>query len=254
MTSNAAAAGGAGVLAGVAFDDDLARHHVLGGAGSGGAVHDDGRLLVHAGAVIADGPLDLDVERRIDADGDGVLALGVEHFPLRLVGAGRLLVQKLVELAQATWWRGRRSAFRSPLPEVDGCGLGLPDARVVDAGQAGERAVFGAEGDVLVGLGHDGRLAGDRVAQHAEAVLGADDEGEEAVEIVEALLQRFAEVHALVHAPGDVGGGDLGIVLGLEGHAVVDQLAAQVVVVGQRAVVHEALVGAGREGMRAHAS
>ena len=40
-----AAAGGAGVLAGVAFDDDVARHHVLGHAGAGRAVDDDGACL-----------------------------------------------------------------------------------------------------------------------------------------------------------------------------------------------------------------
>jgi hypothetical protein len=77
--------------------------------------------------------------------------------------------------------RNRRSRARAPR-----CGL-------LDAGQVDERAVFGAEGDVAVGLGHHGRLAGDRVAQHAEAVLGADDEGEEAVEIVEAPSSASAE-------------------------------------------------------------
>ena len=56
----AALAGGAGILAGVALDADLARHHVLGDAGAGRAMHDDGRLLVHAGAIIADAALDLD--------------------------------------------------------------------------------------------------------------------------------------------------------------------------------------------------
>jgi hypothetical protein len=52
-------------------------------------------------------------------------------------------------------------------------------------GRLDQRAVFGPEGDVLVGFGHDGGFAGDRVADDAEAVLGADDEGVEAVEIVQ---------------------------------------------------------------------
>jgi hypothetical protein len=49
----------------------------------------------------------------------------------------------------------------------------------------------------------------------------------------------------------EIGGGDFGVVLGLEGHAFAHQFAAQIVVVRERAVVHQALVGAGRERMGA---
>ena len=66
-----------------------------------------------------------------------------------------------------------------------------------------------------------------------------------------ALVQRLPEILALGHFGREIGGSDLGVVFGLEGHALPHQFAAQVVVVGQRAVVHQALVGAGREGMRA---
>ena len=78
-------------------------------------------------------------------------------------------------------------------PEVNFGGLRLPDLGVLDTGQIGERAVFGTEGNVAVRLGQHRRLAGDRVAHDAETVLGADDEGEEAVEVGEAGLERLAE-------------------------------------------------------------
>ena len=45
------------------------------------AVHADGRLLVHAGAVVAGVALDLDLDRRVDPDGDRVRAARVEHAP-----------------------------------------------------------------------------------------------------------------------------------------------------------------------------
>ena len=61
------------------------------------------------------------------------------------------------------------------------------------------------------------------------------------------MAERVAETLALSHAPGEIAGGDLGIVLGLELQAGLFQFAAQRVVIGQRAVVHEALIAAGRE-------
>ena len=76
------------------------------------------------------------------------------------------------------------------------------------------------EGDVVVGLGYARRFAGDRVAQHAKAVLGADDEGEEPVEVIEAVFQRLPEVATLLHAIGQIGGCDFGVVLGFDAHAL----------------------------------
>src|SRR4051812_42858688 len=49
-----------------------------------------------------------------------------------------------------------RAMSGAPAPDVDGRRLRLPDARAVDAGQRGERAKLGAEGDPAVGLGHHG--------------------------------------------------------------------------------------------------
>ena len=64
--------------------------------------------LVHSRAVVADMPLDLDCDRRVDAGGDRVLPARIEHPPMRLVGERAETVQRRVELAQ----RGPR--------EVDG--------------------------------------------------------------------------------------------------------------------------------------
>src|SRR6185437_10070825 len=107
----------------------------------------------------------------------------------------------------------------SVLPEIDGGRLGLPYLGLFDARQHGERAVFGTERNVLVSLGKHGRLAGDRIAHHAETVLGTDDESEEAVQVVQACLQRLAESHAPRDLVRQIGGRHFGVVLGLEGHA-----------------------------------
>ena len=63
-------------------------------------------------------------------------------------------------------------------------------AALLDARQRRERAELRRHRDPVVGLGHHGRLAGDRIAQHREAVARADHERVEAVEIVQAALQR----------------------------------------------------------------
>ena len=59
-------AGGAGRLAGVAVH--MHRPDIMFSAtpGAGIAVDDDGRALVHAGAVIADMAVDLDRDRRVE--------------------------------------------------------------------------------------------------------------------------------------------------------------------------------------------
>ena len=110
--------------------------------------------------------------------------------------------------------------------------------------------VLRAEGHVVVGLGQDRGLAGNGVAQDAEAVLGADHEGVEAVEILQRFLQSLAEARAFLHAPGEIAGRHLGIVLGLELDAAAAHGAAQGVVIGERPVVHQALVAPRRERMR----
>jgi hypothetical protein len=47
-------------------------------------------------------------------------------------------------------------------------------------------------------------------------VAGADDEGVEAVEILKRVLERPLQGVALAHTPGEIPGGDLAVVLGLE--------------------------------------
>jgi hypothetical protein len=69
------------------------------------------------------------------------------------------------------------------------------------------------------------------VAQHPEAVLGADHESVEAVEIIEAHFECIAEGQSLAHAPGEVAGGDLGVVLGLEVEPFALQDAAEIIMV-----------------------
>ena len=102
ITQEPAAAGGAGRLAGVAVDMDEAGHHVLGDADAGAAVDEDGRELVHAGAIIADLAVDLDGDRRVDAGGDGVTPGGVVDDPVALVGVGAQAVQRGVQFTPAT--------------------------------------------------------------------------------------------------------------------------------------------------------
>jgi hypothetical protein len=244
-----AMARGAGILARVAFHDHGAGHHVLGHARPDRPRHTDRRLLVHAAAVVTGGAPHGDVDRRVEANGDGVAALGVHDLP-RLVrrGAGKL-VQRRVQAAQAVGFdivdghvsgsRNRRSRARAPRRGR------------VDAGQVHQRAVFATESDVLLGFGHDGGLAGDGVAHHAEPVLGAHHEGEEPVEIAERAFQRLAQRRALLHPPCQVGRADLGVVLAFDADAVAAQLSPQRVVIGERPVVHEALVGPGGKRMRA---
>jgi hypothetical protein len=80
--------GRTGRLRSISFDVDLAGDHVLGDALAGIAMDDDVCLLVHAGAVVAHMPLDLDRDRHVDADGDRMLATRVEQAPIGFVGVG----------------------------------------------------------------------------------------------------------------------------------------------------------------------
>src|ERR1700730_15021171 len=100
-----------------------------------------------------------------------------------------------------------------PFPEVNRCRLRLPHMRLLDAGKPSKSAIFRSEGDIVVGLGHNRGLAGDRIAQHAEAVLGADDEGVEAVQIVERMLECIAEALTLANAPSEIAGGNFRVVV-----------------------------------------
>ena len=119
------------------------------------------------------------------------------------------LVQALVQLPD----RGRRevdrldrrlrSGSRRPSPAATSrpAPARAPTAlRSIGARQHRDRPVLGGHRDPVLGLGHHRGLAGDRVAQYREAVGGADREGVEAVEVVEAAAQRRLEVVALATA------------------------------------------------------
>ncbi len=186
----------------------------------------------------------------------------VQHAPAaRPGGVAGEVVQALVQLAQ------RASAARSTTSPVGGGG-GHHDAHAfpdVERGRApaprcGRRrrpgstamarysdaiATQSSVSAITAGL----QAIGSR--KTAKPSRGADREGVEAVEVVEAVHQRVVQRVALAQAPRQVAGGDLGVVLGVELDALAAQLAAQAVVVRQRAVVHEAEVEAGREGVRA---
>ncbi len=143
--------------------------------------------------------------------------------------------------AHATAARSQTYTMPAPVPT---CARRRP-------GEHGDRVVLGCHRDPVVGLGEHRRLAGDRVAQHSEAVGRADRECVEAVEIVEATFERLLERRPLTESPREVAGSDLGVVLGLELDPLPPQCAAQRVVVRERAVVDEAQVEARRERVRA---
>jgi hypothetical protein len=60
----------------------------------------DRRLVIHAAAVVADAAHDIDRHRRVDADGDGVVAARIEDAELPVVVARGDGVQGLVEVAK----------------------------------------------------------------------------------------------------------------------------------------------------------
>src|SRR3712207_4929816 len=96
-----AVSGGACRLAGVALDPDGPRHDVLGEADAAVAAHADRRVLVHARAVVADVPLDQDLDRRVESGGDRVAAAGLDDAPMTRPASARQRVQPRVELADA---------------------------------------------------------------------------------------------------------------------------------------------------------
>ncbi len=77
----------------------LAGDHVLGDANAGVALDHHRGLLVHAGAVVAHVSLDLDGDRGVQPDRQGVPAAWIEHSPVGLVGLLGEGVQGGVEFA-----------------------------------------------------------------------------------------------------------------------------------------------------------
>ena len=171
-----------------------AGHHVLRHPDAAVARDPHGRVLVHPGAVVADVPVDLDLELAVQTGGERVGALRVVDPPVRCGPAVASVVQPLVELPHGRGREvdrlesGRRGAHATfaRSQEYTRPGSGSHWRGVLGAGEHRDRPVLGGHRDPVVGLGHHRRLAGDRVAQHGEAVGRADGEGVEAVEVVEA--------------------------------------------------------------------
>ena len=114
-------------------------------------------------------------------------------------------------------------------PAVDAAGLWLPDCRVSrrPAGPAIARysdaiATHSSVSAITAGL----HAIGSRST--AKPSARPDRERVEAVEVIQAALERLLERRALAHAPGQIPGRDLGVVVGLE----VDPLALRACAAG----------------------
>ena len=265
MTSRPPRARRPGRLRRAALDDHAPRHHVLGHPDAAVPAHAHGRELVHAGAVVADVTVDLDLVRRVEPDRDARGAHpGCAPGPARrdrpesggtcsawlssrtVSTAGRRSDRLADDLG-----RSHRHATSDAVPQLyTWPGAGSQVTASSAPGQHRDRPVLGRHRDPLVGLGHHRRLAGDRVAQHREPVGGPDRERVEAVEVVEAALERLLERRALAQAPGQVPGRDLAVVVGPEPDPLAREHPPQPVVVRQRAVVDQAQVQPGRERVR----
>ncbi len=117
-------------------------------------------------------------------------------------------------------------------------------------GRSAKRAILRGHGDPLAGLGDDGRLPGDRVADHRERVGSGYQQGVEPVERLVEHQQRLLQSGALGELFRYEAGAHLGVVLAVEDDAFTLQLVLDRHVVRERAVVHQALVRPDRERMR----
>src|SRR6516164_6750620 len=145
----------------------------------------------------------------------------------------------------------RRPMSIAPVPHVDRCRRRFPNARLMHIRQRCQGAKLGAERDPVVRFRHHSGLAGDRITQHRKAVPRANHEGIEPVEVFERSLQRPLQAIALARAPREIGSCYLAVVVGLEPLTASFQALTQAIMVGKRAVVHEAGVLASRKGVRA---
>ena len=165
---------------------------------AGVAVHADGRVLVHAGAVVAGVALDHDLDRRRRArrrcrarrTGSRPASGAARAPPARSC-------RRWFRSRSGVWARSTTSAVAvsrapsdaRPLPDVRRAPARAPRCAASSApGQHRDRAELRRHRHPVVGLRHHRRLAGDRVAEDREAVGRADREGVEAVQVVEAGL------------------------------------------------------------------
>ena len=210
-------------------------------------MHGDVGVHVHAAGVVAGVAVDLDVERRIEPGGDGMRAVGVEDLHALHACADRVAVQVAIDLAQR---RRRQIEEFHAFHEYTSSGLRLEHIGVPHARQVRERAELRGDGDVVVRLGDHRRLAGEGIAHDEHFLVGAHEEREEAIELGKAAMHGGSQVIALAHAPLEEAAGGLGVVVGDEADAERLELLAHQVRIGQRAVVHQAEILAGRERMR----
>ena len=96
----AAATARTGSLRCVAFNANLAGHHIFCNALPRIAVNDHASAFVHAGTVVTDVASHLDQNRRINTRRDRMLTARIEDAPMRFIRSGRQFVKCGVEFTQ----------------------------------------------------------------------------------------------------------------------------------------------------------
>ena len=90
-------AGGRQGLAGVPLHPDQPGHDILGAPGTGVASDRDAGMFVHAGAVVTDMPVDMDLDRRIQTTRQRVFTPRMEHMKDPLIRR----LQRCIHLSHA---------------------------------------------------------------------------------------------------------------------------------------------------------
>ena len=104
-------------------------------------MHDHVGVLVHRGAIIADIALNLDAHRRINADGNSMLAARIGDLPSGFIGVPLKLMQSRVEFAQRLFGKIKCDhAARSQKYGVAGSGSQTRACSM--PGKSDKRAIF----------------------------------------------------------------------------------------------------------------
>ena len=225
----AAAAGGAGGLAGVAVHDHRAGHDVLGqpdarscrarGPSRAGSCRRSSSPRGRRSSTSIGG---------VEPDGDRMAAAGVDarasargaaSSPSRAGAAlsSRSGVPSRSTVSTVGRSRDRRHQTGCLLPAVDASPARAPRRRASSA--PGSTAIARYSDAIATQSSVSAITAGLQAIgsrSTAKPSARADRERVEAVEVVEAALQRLLQRVALAQPPGEVAGGDLGVVLGLE--------------------------------------